>query len=253
MQSVGPPAPFTRSIARGAGWQWRIPLQHRTGAGHVFSSAYMAEQDAAEDLLAKLEDSPLAEPRLLRFTTGVRRESWRRNCLAIGLSSGFTEPLESTSIHLVESALGRLIELFPHQGFAPGLADEYNRLTSRQYESIRDFLILHYCATPREDTPFWRDRRHMAIPDSLAAQMELFRASGRVAIRDHASFAEPSWVSIYFGQGVWPRGHDPLADLPDLEPLQAELGHRRRIVAGAAGALPDHAAFIAAHCRADAA
>jgi tryptophan 7-halogenase len=251
MQSKGAPAPYTRSIARAAGWQWRIPLQHRTGAGHVFCSAYMPEADAARDLLDSLEGPPLGEPRLLKFTTGRRRESWRRNCIAIGLASGFTEPLESTSIHLVESGLGRLIELFPHRGFEPLLAQEYNRLTNRQYESIRDFLILHYCATPREDTPFWRDRRDMAIPDTLRAQMDLFKARGRVAIHDYDSFAEPSWVSIYFGQRVWPRRWDPLADLADTPALEAELAHRKRIVAAAAASLPEHFAFIAANCRAE--
>lgn len=242
-------APVTRSTAHRAGWQWRIPLQHRTGNGYVFCSSYIGEEEAAETLLANLDAPALAAPRLLKFTAGRRRESWKRNCVALGLAAGFLEPLESTSIHLVESGLGRLVELFPDRGFEPKLAEEYNRLMSRSYESIRDFLILHYHASRREEG-FWRDVRNMEIPDSLRHQIELFKARGAVALYDSGAFAEPSWVSIYFGHGVFPRRHDPMADLIDDAAVSRELQRRARIVAGAAQSLPMHGAFIDQYCRA---
>lgn len=246
----GSRAPVTRATARRAGWQWRIPLQHRTGNGHVFCSRFMSEDEAAAILLANLDGEALGVPRLLKFAAGRRRKAWSRNCVALGLSSGFVEPLESTSIHMVESGIGRLIELFPARGFEPRLEDEYNRLMQRQFESIRDFLILHYWAAQADGGAFWRERREAPIPDSLRDQIELFLASGQVSIRDSGSFAEPSWVSLYFGNRLWPRRHDPLADLIDETKLRAVLEQRRRMVEAAALALPDHADFIAAHCAA---
>jgi tryptophan halogenase len=246
---VGEPAPITSSIAHRAGWQWRIPLQHRTGNGHVFCSSYIGEEEAAQTLLANLDAPALAAPRLLKFAAGRRRESWKRNCVALGLAGGFLEPLESTSIHLVESGIGRLIELFPDQGFEPKLADEYNRQMTRSYESIRDFIILHYHASRREGE-FWRYCRNMAIPDALRHQIELFKAGGVVALYDSGAFAEPSWVSIYFGHGVFPRRHDPMADLIEEAASSRELQRRARIVAGAAQSLPTHGAFIDKYCRA---
>jgi len=246
---TGEPTPFTSSIAHQAGWQWRIPLQHRTGNGHVFCSSYLGEDEAARTLLANLDGEALAAPRLLKFTAGRRRESWKRNCVALGLAGGFVEPLESTSIHLVESGIGRLIELFPDRGFEPKLAEEYNRLMTRSYESIRDFLILHYHASGREGE-FWRYCRNMSIPETLRHQIELFKASGVVALYDSGAFAEPSWVSLYFGLGVFPRRHDPMADLIDDAAVSRELQRRARIVAGAAQSLPMHGAFIDQYCRA---
>jgi tryptophan halogenase len=241
--------PFTRSTARRAGWQWRIPLQHRIGNGHVFCSSYLNEDEARDTLLANLDGEALAAPKLIRFIAGRRREIWKRNCVALGLSSGFLEPLESTSIHLVESGIGRLVELFPDRGFEPKLAEEYNRLMARSYESIRDFIILHYCASTREGE-FWRYCQNMPIPDGLRHQIELFKASGVVALYDSGSFAEPSWISIYFGLGTFPRRHDPMADLIDQGALNRELQRRARIVQGAAQSLPTHAAFINTYCRA---
>jgi tryptophan halogenase len=249
----GATAPATRATARAAGWQWRIPLQHRIGNGHVFCSRFVSDDEAASTLLANLDGSPIAEPRLLRFAAGRRRKLWSRNCVALGLASGFVEPLESTSIHLIESGIGRLIELFPASGFDPRLEQEYNRLMQRQFESIRDFLILHYCTARGDGGPFWRERRAAAIPDTLREQIELFEASGLVAVRDSNSFAEPSWVSIFFGNRVWPRRHDPLADLIDEKQLRSVLDQRAAAVQAGARALPDHMAFISAHCRADAA
>lgn len=246
----GSRAPATRATARSAGWQWRIPLQHRTGNGYVFCSRFLSEDEAAATLLANLDGEPLGEPRLLKFTGGRRRKAWSRNCVALGLASGFVEPLESTSIHMVESGIGRLVELFPASGFEPRLEDEYNRLMQRQFESIRDFLILHYWAAQGDGGPFWRERQETAVPDSLREQIELFRASGQVSIRDNDSFAEPSWVSIYLGNRFWPRRHDPFADLIDDAKLRVVLDQRRQMVEAAALALPGQDAFIAAHCAA---
>jgi len=243
--------PFTRSTARAAGWQWRIPLQHRIGNGHVFCDAFTSEDEAAQVLLENLNGSPLAPPRLIKFVTGRRREAWKKNCVALGLASGFLEPLESTSIHLIEIGLGRLIELFPDADFEPRLADEYNRLMSRSFESIRDFLVLHYHLSQRDEA-FWRHCRSMAIPDTLRHQIELFRAGGQVALYDGDAFVEPSWVSIFFGQRVWPRRHDPMADLINVHEANWDVERRRAIVGGAARALTSHEDFIARFCAAPA-
>jgi tryptophan halogenase len=242
-------SPFTRSTARQAGWQWRIPLQHRIGNGYVFCSNHVAEDEARDTLLANLDGAALSDPKLIKFTAGRRRESWKRNCVALGLSGGFLEPLESTSIHLVESGIGRLIELLPDRSFEPRLAAEYNRLMARSYESIRDFIILHYHASRREGE-LWRYCRNMPIPDALRHQIELFKASGVVALTDSGSFAEPSWISIYFGLGMFPRRHDPMADLIEEPVVSRELARRTRIVDGAAHSLPMHGAFIDKYCRA---
>ncbi len=246
---IGEPAPFTRSTAHEAGWQWRIPLQHRTGNGYVFCSSYISEDEAAQTLLSNLDGEALGAPRLIKFTAGRRRECWKRNCVALGLASGFLEPLESTSIHLVESGIGRLIELFPERGFEPTLAAEYNRLMARSYESIRDFIVLHYWAS-RRDGELWRYCRNMPLPDALHHQIELFKASGALALYDSGAFAEPSWISIYFGLGIFPRRHDPMADLIEEGALRREMERRTRIVTGAAQSLPTHGAFINQHCRA---
>lgn len=246
---AGEPSPFTRSTAHRAGWQWRIPLQHRTGNGHVFCSSYVSEDEAAGTLLANLDSEALADPRLLKFTAGRRRESWSRNCVALGLAGGFLEPLESTSIHLIESGLGRLIELFPDRGFEPKLAEEYNRLMTRSYESIRDFIILHYWAS-RRDGELWRYCRNMSLPEGLRHQIELFKARGVVALYDSGAFAEPSWVSIYFGLGVFPAGYDPMATLIEDTTLSREVQRRARLVRGAAQSLPMHGSFIDKYCKA---
>jgi tryptophan halogenase len=245
----GEPVPFTTSLAQRGGWQWRIPLQHRTGNGHVFCSHYVGEDEAAETLLANLDGTACASARLLKFTAGCRREFWKRNCVALGLASGFLEPLESTSIHLVESGIGRLVELFPARGFEPKLADEYNRLMRRSYESIRDFIILHYCASGR-DGELWRYCRNMPIPASLRHQIELFKARGVVALYERDAFAESSWIAIYFGLGLIPQRYDPMADLIEASVVRRDLERRARLVAGAAQSLPGHAAFIDTYCRA---
>jgi tryptophan halogenase len=243
-ESAAQLVPFTRSTARSAGWQWRIPLQHRIGNGMVFASDFISDEAARAELLQGLDTPALAEPRLISFTTGRRRRIWDRNVVAIGLSSGFVEPLESTAIQLIIDGVGRLIELFPDASFAPALAAEYNSRMHRQYESIRDFIVLHYKLTQRDDTPFWRHCAAMPIPDTLAHQIELFRSSGRVAIHDPDSFREPSWISLFMGLGAVPARHDPQADAVP-ENMLAEYARRvRATVVASADSLPEHAAYI---------
>ncbi|MFN3859898.1 MAG: tryptophan halogenase family protein [Roseateles sp.] len=247
---VAPLTPYTTSTARSAGWQWRIPLQHRTGNGHVYCSSYISDAEASRVLMANLDGAALAEPRQLRFKTGMRKKAWDRNVVAIGLASGFLEPLESTSIQLIMDGVGRLIELLPDRRCDRHLAAEYNRRMARQYESIRDFIVLHYKLTQRDDSEFWRYCAAMSIPDALRHQIELFRNSGRVAILDPDSFAEPSWVSLFLGLGLWPERHDPLLNQIDEQALRAHFQRLRQAISATVDAMPDHAAFIDRHVRA---
>ncbi|WP_147653845.1 tryptophan halogenase family protein [Vulcaniibacterium gelatinicum] len=246
----GPLTPYTRSTAREAGWQWRIPLQHRIGNGYVFSSRHLSEDQATATLLAHLDGEPLAEPRVLRFVTGKRRKTWNRNVVAVGLASGFMEPLESTSIHLIQSAIARLTAFFPHAGFDQADIDEFNAHADFEVDRIRDFLILHYHATERDDTPFWNECRTMSVPESLQRRMELFRSNGRVFREANELFAEPSWVQVMHGQGVHPRGYHALVDLYSEEKIAEYLDNVRGVIANCVRAMPRHEAFIARHCAA---
>ena len=248
-ENAGPPRPYTRAIAHGAGWQWRIPLQHRTGNGLVYASDHLSDEAARDTLLANLEGKPLADPRPLRFTAGRRRAAWSHNVIAMGLASGFLEPLESTSIHLVQAAIARLLKLLPGRTVDPAERREYNRQTDFEIERIRDFLILHYHANERPE-PFWRERREMTLPDTLAAKLDLWRGKGQI-VREHEElFTEVGWLQVLAGQGVATRGWHPLADaIPanDLaEFLQTISALYRREVAQ----WPTHADFIAKNCAA---
>ncbi|HEU4653634.1 MAG TPA: tryptophan halogenase family protein [Steroidobacteraceae bacterium] len=241
---------FTRSIARDAGWQWRIPLQHRVGNGYVYSSNFTTDERARDTLVQNLEGEPLADPRVLRFVTGRRKFSWNKNCVAIGLASGFLEPLESTSIHLIQLAITYLLEMFPDRSFDPAVTCEYNRIMSVEYERVRDFIILHYHATERDDSPLWNYCRTMQIPDSLQYKMELFRERGYVVPYKEGFFLEPSWVAVYLGQRVIPRRYDPLADQAPQSALESELQRMKDVVARAAQATASHAEFIERYCAA---
>jgi tryptophan halogenase len=237
--------PYTRATAMPAGWRWRIPLTHRVGNGYVYSSAHLSDGDAADALVASMESAPLADPRFLRFRAGRRRRSWVGNVLSIGLASGFLEPLESTSIYLAQMAITQLIEHFPEQTVTDADRDGFNALVDAEYDRIRDFLILHYHATTRDDSPFWDHVRTMRIPDSLAEKMELWRRTGQVSRYSHGLFLEPSWVAVYLGQGIVPEGWDPRADLADAAALDRALAALRGGIAEAVAAMPDHKAYLA--------
>jgi len=238
--------PYTRSTAKEAGWIWRIPLQHRIGNGHVYSDAFTTDERARDTLLAGLDGAALDEPRQLRFVTGRRRKSWVKNCVALGLSAGFVEPLESTSINLIEFAVGKLVELFPERDFRPELADEFNRLMSIRYESVRDFIILHYKLTARDDSDFWRHCAAMPVPDSLRHQIELFRETGRITILDRDGFAEPSFVAMLMGLGVVPKRYDPFADAVDIRQVHGHFAGLRDMIGTAVARMPEHAAYLQA-------
>ena len=251
-EKVGPPAPYTRSTARKAGWQWRIPLQHRTGNGYVYSSAHISDDEAAATLLANLDGRALGEPRPLRFTTGMRNKPWHRNVVALGLASGFLEPLESTSIYMIQSGIARLLNLFPGRDFSDVVIDRYNAQSRFEYERIRDFLILHYHATGRTDSAFWNQCRTMSIPAPLQANIDLFRDSGRFFRDGEEMFAVVSWVQVMLGQGIVPRGYHPLVDqMPadDLRKFIAGVGH---VVASCVDSMPPHQVFIDRYCAAPA-
>ncbi|WP_268795751.1 MULTISPECIES: tryptophan halogenase family protein [unclassified Sphingomonas] len=233
--------PYTRATAMAAGWRWRIPLTSRVGNGYVFSSAHLDEDAATAALLGAIEGPPLADPRVLRFKAGRRARSWVGNVVAVGLASGFLEPLESTSIYLVQMAIARLIELFPVDGGDDADRAEFNRLVDMEYDRIRDFLILHYHATRRSDSSFWNHVRTMEVPDTLAAKLDLWRATGRVERYGEGLFFEPSWIAVYLGQGVIPAGYDPRADIPPDAALARALQGLQGEIAASVAAMPGHA------------
>jgi tryptophan halogenase len=242
--------PYTMATARPAGWQWRIPLQHRTGNGHVYSSRYMDDDEAERILLANLDEPQQGEPKRLRFKAGKRRKAWNRNCLALGLAGGFLEPLESTSLHLVQSAVIRLVRLLPDAGFDQAGIDEFNRQSDFEYERIRDFIILHYKATERDDTPFWRYCRDMEVPATLQRKIDLFAANGRIFREDEELFAEESWIQVFLGQGIVPRGYDPLVDIKSEDEIARYLANIESVIGKCVAVMPSHEDYIARMCPA---
>ena len=243
---TGPPDPYTRATAHPSGWQWRIPLQHRMGNGIVYSSRFLSDDDAERTLLGHVEGTPLADPPRLSFTTGRRNLSWNKNVVAMGLSGGFVEPLESTSIHVIQGAIARLIALFPDKRFNPVERDEFNSQMSALYDDIRDFIILHYKATLRDDSPFWNYCRTMEIPESLQRKIDLFKTKGRVFREGYDLFTATSYVAVMLGQHIVPEEYEPTVDALDEEKVAQALEQMRLGILETARQLPSHAEFIAA-------
>ena len=242
--------PYTRSTAREPGWQWRIPLQHRTGNGLVYSSRHIDDDAAEALLLANLDGEQLDDPRRLRFTTGKRRKMWNRNCVAIGLSAGFLEPLESTSIHLVQSAAIRLVRLFPDLGFDQATIDEFNRQCDFEWERVRDFIILHYWANEREGD-FWEYCRTMELPSTLQRKIDLWRSNGRIFREDEELFSEESWIQVFLGQGVTPRSFDPLVGIKSDPQIEQYLGNIAATIERCVEVMPAHASYVSKFCPAE--
>lgn len=245
----GNPIPYTIATAREAGWTWRIPLQHRTGNGHVFSSKYMDAGAAQKVLLDNVDGELLAEPKLIRFKTGRRNDFWKKNCVALGLSSGFLEPLESTSIHLIQDGLIRMLALMPNLDFNPSNSREYNRVMGLSYERIRDFILLHYVATQRDDTAFWRDVQAMELPDTLAHRMRLLNESGHFVKYEHDLFWIDSWLAVMEGQGLGPKTYSPLADRVETSELAQTMSQLRNAVGQITKQMPTHQQFIDHYCK----
>jgi tryptophan halogenase len=236
--------PYTRSTAKESGWQWRIPTQNRVGNGHIYCDEYTSSDDAQKILLAGLDGKPISDIRTIKFKTGCHEVFWQNNCIGIGLSAGFLEPLESTSIFLIQQGISRFIALYPNGDLPDIVRDEYNRLMTREFEQVRDFIILHYKATQRDDSSFWRYVRDMPIPDSLTHKMALFKQAGRIFRDDNELFTRASWVAVMLGQNLYPKTHEPiLANIP-MEQIQRSLASMKNAMTQAATQLPEHAAFI---------
>jgi tryptophan halogenase len=248
--SVDEPIPYTRSIARESGWQWRIPLQTRVGNGLVYCSEFMSDDEARETLLDNLEGEVITEPRVLRFRTGQRVKHWNRNCIAVGLASGFLEPLESTSIHLIQRAVIRLLQIFPYGGITESDRTEFNSQMDDEFRYIRDFILMHYHVTERTDSEFWRRCREMIIPDSLKHRLDLFRNTGRVFETERDIFRENSWVQVMMGQGIEPKSYHPIVDMMDDQELRQFMQFQRQKVSHLLNQLPTHQEFIDRYCPA---
>jgi len=249
-ESVKTMTPFTRATAHQSGWQWRIPLQHRTGNGHVYCSRYISDDEAAATLLANLDAPALADPRLIKFQTGMRKQAWNRNVVAVGLAGGFLEPIESTSIHLIQSAISRLIEFFPDRGFQDVERAEFNRQSRFEYERIRDFIVLHYHLNQRTDSPYWLACANMAIPDTLRQKMDLYRARGKVVRVDNELFSEVGWIQVLEGQNMPVNAYNPLVDVQSEADIADYLDSVRGVIAKCVSVMPTHEEYIARHCAA---
>ncbi|MEI6802644.1 MAG: tryptophan halogenase family protein [Burkholderiales bacterium] len=249
-ESVVPLIPITRSTAHSAGWQWRIPLQHRIGNGHVYSSKFMEASEATEILLNNLDGKQLAEPRHIQYVPGRRKRIWEKNCVAIGLSAGFFEPIESTNIHLIQTAIQRLLNMFPGQGFGAADVAETNAQARIEYERVRDFIILHYKATERNDSPFWNYCRTMEIPETLQHKIDLFRSNGRLVHSERDLFGDVSWLQVLNGQRIRAKGYHPFADQrPETEVMEF-LADVQNVVRKCVDFMPTHADFIEKNCAA---
>lgn len=252
-ESVAPPVPYTRAVAHDAGWQWRIPLQHRAGNGIVYCKRYLSQDEALERLLGSVEGRVLTQPNFLSFQAGARSRQWHRNCVAVGLSSGFMEPLESTSIHLIQRAVLRLIRMMPLRAISERDVSEFNEQQFTDMLQIRDFLILHYKATERRESAFWRYCASMEIPATLEQKIELFRDTGRVFRKNEELFTESSWIQVMMGQGIAPLAHHPIAEKLRDDELQHLLEGTRRSIARTVETMPAHSEYLARYCAAAAA
>lgn len=249
-EALPEPPPYTRSIAHSCGWRWWIPLQHRTGNGLVYCSQHLSDEDAVKTLLSKLDSPTLSEPRTLKFQVGRRRLQWNKNCVSLGLSSGFIEPLESTSLHLIQSGITRLVAMFPRREITQVEIDEYNRQSAIEFERIRDFIILHYHVNQRTDSEFWTYCRTMQVPDALRRRIDLFAASGKIFREEDELFSKVAWLQVLIGQGVVPQDHHPVADLVSSGELENWLVNTKAGIEKAVGTMPNHQEFIDTHCRA---
>lgn len=248
--ATNPLHPYTISTAQSAGWTWRIPLQHRIGNGYVYPSAFVSEEQALQTLTQAMEDSPLNSPNKLRWKTGVRQRFWEKNCVAIGLSAGFIEPLESTGLHLIQAAIAKLLGLFPHRNFDQIDIDTYNKQMRLELERIRDFIILHYKLTEREDSPFWQYCKHMPIPDYLQQKMHLYQSNGRIYREDTELFNETSWLAVMHGQGIVPNGYHPLVDTLSEQEVMRRVSHIKQVIDNSVAIMPMHTEFINQYCKA---
>ena len=248
-EKIADPIPYTRSTAKTAGWQWRIPLQSRTGNGYVYCSDYISDDEAAATLLVGLDAEPLDDPRMLKFKTGVRKEPWKKNVLSLGLAAGFMEPLESTSIHLIQTAIARLMTHFPDKHFSQAGIDYYNQRTHLECKQIRDFLILHYCVTERDDSPFWRYCKNMKIPETLKQRIDVYKENARLYRHDNELFSEVSWFAVMNGQSLFPNHYHPNVNIMPIDELEKRMSDIRRVWAKCLDQMPSHQSYIDQHCK----
>ena len=249
-EKISEPIPYTRSTAKSAGWQWRIPLQSRTGNGYVYCSDYISDDEAAETLLAGLDSKPSGDPRFIKFKTGIRKEPWKKNVLALGLAGGFMEPLESTSIHLIQTAVARLMTHFPNKNFSQTGIDFFNQQTYKEFKETRDFLVLHYSATQREDTPFWKYCKNMAVPETLKQRIKLYEEMAYVYRDGYELFGPTSWFAVMHGQGLSARGYHPNIDMMPQVELEKRMSDIKRVWAHCLKKMPSHQQFIDQNCKA---
>lgn len=247
---LGEPIPYTRSTAKKAGWQWRIPLQSRVGNGHVFCKDFISDDEATQILLDGVEGEPAADPRFLRFTTGIRKKVWNKNVIAIGLSAGFMEPLESTSIHLIQTSIARLMTFFPDKHMNEADSNYFNERTRLEFEQVRDFLVLHYCATRRDDSEFWNYCRTMKLPDTLVQRMDVYKENARLYRHDNELFGDASWFAVMHGQGIYPKRYHPTANMMPEAELDKRMSDIRRIWQNSLNTMPSHQEYIDQNCKA---